>query len=408
MRKISAFISESAAGQALLATLMFCFIFVVLFAGLYKAGLSYIQKEKALRGTDMTALSVGAVYANGLQLVRYSNVALMASLIADVVTYVGTEGRVDLNLRGKIQNIQKKIFGIGQSGDEPSLISYPLLFWLEGLQMAKNNQLMCNWPGFSNGFNLPLLPLPMFLFNPETSDLQRSLIPNMALKFRSAADFMPEFPSDKVFYFHADPNGSGRIIYHPLEEVEPATDSEHRGQMWVKPGLPYQYTYCKMKPVVTPGVDPKFKNSFLGKSLDATRELLKNIQFDVTHADDPHNHTVVVCDQLPSSISKNSGKDTLNFHSLSEIKLVGGGLAAWDIAQPKFKVRLIPFEPQKLPVLRDWFVSIPGLPSAPAIPRIGDILQQGLPRGPSAANPEDIGKMFGIDIPSIPSIPGGF
>lgn len=128
MRKMNTLIRESPAGQALLATLLFCFIFVVLFAGLYKAGLSYIQKERALRGTDLTALSVGAVYANGLQLVRYSNVALMASVIADVVTIVASEGKIDPNLRGTVQTLQKYIFGINNNGDSPGIGTYPFLF----------------------------------------------------------------------------------------------------------------------------------------------------------------------------------------------------------------------------------------------------------------------------------------
>src|SRR6185369_12497233 len=64
-------------GQVLLATLFFCFIFSALFIGLYKAGTAYLLKERSRVATDMTALTAGAVYANGLQQVRYANAVLM-------------------------------------------------------------------------------------------------------------------------------------------------------------------------------------------------------------------------------------------------------------------------------------------------------------------------------------------
>ncbi|HET9870157.1 MAG TPA: hypothetical protein VFR02_06665, partial [bacterium] len=48
-------------GQVLLATLLFCFIFTVLFAGLFRSGLLYGLKERSVRACDLTALSSGAV-----------------------------------------------------------------------------------------------------------------------------------------------------------------------------------------------------------------------------------------------------------------------------------------------------------------------------------------------------------
>ncbi|HVZ80577.1 MAG TPA: hypothetical protein VHE12_07235 [bacterium] len=435
---MSTLIRESAAGQALLATLLFCFIFMALFVGLYKAGLSYIQKERALRGTDLTALSVGAVYANGLQLVRYSNVALMGSVIADVVTIVSTEGEIDPNLRGAVQTLQKRIFGINDKGDGPGIGLYPLLFWLEGPRTAGNNQLVDNWPSLSTGFKLPLPPLPMFFFNPETSDLSWLLVPNMSLRFRTAADLLPDLQKQKIFYYHQDPDHPGQNIYYPADAVGPAENVKNPAQMWVLVPGRFFHKYLSLKPVITPGAGAS-GDSFLGKSLNVASSLLKNIKFDVTHATDLHDHSIVVYDQLPSSINRGPGKGNLSFHSLSESKLIGGGLAAWDVIQPKFKVRLIPFEIQKLPAIRDWVSSIPGLPSAPAIPKIGDILQKafrfpgfqpgstptspslpGLPGlnlpqnpgssalpgtsdiSPSLPSPADVAALFGMDGPSIP------
>src|ERR1700679_1091414 len=71
-------------GQVLLATLFFCFIFAVLFAGLYKSGLVYSLKERSNRSSELTALSAGAVYANGMQLVRLTNLILVAYAMIDL------------------------------------------------------------------------------------------------------------------------------------------------------------------------------------------------------------------------------------------------------------------------------------------------------------------------------------
>lgn len=271
--------------------------------------------------------------------------------------------------------------------------------------MAENNQLINNWPSLSHGFHLPLPPLPMFLFNAETTSLQWLLIPNMALKFRTAADFLPDFQKQQIFYFHKDPDRPGQYIYYPPGDVEPAKNTRNPNQMWVSVPGRFWHKYLYIKPVITPGTSPVNEDSFLGKSLDTANKLLKNILFDVTHADNPHNHTVVVYDQLPSSISKGPGKDNLYFHSLSEAKLVGGDLAAWDILQPKFKVRLVPFEIQNLPAIRDLIGSIPNVPSAPAVPNISNILQKVLHLPVGATNPNSSGSPSSSGAPSIPGLP---
>lgn len=77
-------LSQKPLGQVLLATLLFCFIFLALFVGLYKSGIAYIGKERARRSTNLTALTAGAVYANGLQMVRESNFLLMFLVSADL------------------------------------------------------------------------------------------------------------------------------------------------------------------------------------------------------------------------------------------------------------------------------------------------------------------------------------
>src|SRR5665213_2684375 len=77
--------TKNPSGQVLLATLLFCFIFVPLFVGLYKSGMLYNAKEQAIRASNLTAFSAGAVYANGLQLVRLTNVALLLAAAIDIL-----------------------------------------------------------------------------------------------------------------------------------------------------------------------------------------------------------------------------------------------------------------------------------------------------------------------------------
>jgi len=125
-------------GQVLLATLLFCFIFLALFVGLYKAGTAYILKEKSRRATNLTALTAGAVYANGLQLVRESNVFVMAATALDLAQivqkispmFVGlpedlpalipAAWAADPNRREEVHKIQRIMFGIeNRQGSTP-------------------------------------------------------------------------------------------------------------------------------------------------------------------------------------------------------------------------------------------------------------------------------------------------
>ena len=41
-------------GQVLLATLLFCFVFTILFAGLLRSGIAYRAKTRATRSADLT------------------------------------------------------------------------------------------------------------------------------------------------------------------------------------------------------------------------------------------------------------------------------------------------------------------------------------------------------------------
>ena len=399
------FLKEKPAGQVLLATLFFCFIFLALFVGLFKAGSSYIQKEKAMRAADLAALSAGSVYANGLQLVRYTNAALMVAAIVDVVTIVATEGAFDPELRKVVQTVQSWFFGINKETNSPCPGIYPLLIWAEGVELAGNNHLRNNWPFPPNKLQLPLPPLPMFFFNPETSDLQWMIIPSMRLKFRSAADLLKgKFQNGKVFYRHKDSTQPDGYAYYPEDQVEPAPDSQHPGQMRVKGKAG---KFLKMEPVVTPGASGDDSKGSLSWALKNGLNFLLNIPLDVIHADDPHNHTIIVYDQLPGSQRTPNGGDTLNYHVVSEMKLVGGGLAAWNlVAGDHFKVRLISIDLTQFPKIRDFVSSIPGIPGVPSIPKVQDILQQVLHRSSVPGFPSTSGSTSGATTPGIPQMPG--
>jgi len=401
MIKLRRFIKENPSGQVLLATLFFCFIFMALFIGLYKAGFSYIEKEKAMRSADLTTLSIGAVYANGLQLVRYTNAALMVAAIVDVVTIAATEGAVDPDLRKVVQTVQSWVFGINKDTNGPGLGVYPLLMWAEGVELAGNNHLRNTWPLPPNKLQFPLPPLPMFFFNPETSDLKWMLIPSMRLKFRSAADLLNDnYKDEEVYYYHT--NGQGQTLYYSPDQTEEATNSQHAGQKWVKGK---RNLFLKLTPVVTPATGEK-KGS-LSWALKNGLNFLVNIPLDVVHADNPHNHTVVVYDQLPTSLQKINGKDTLSYHVASEMKLVGGGLAAWNLVDgDHFRVRLISIDLTQFPKIRDFVSSIPGVPSVPSIPKVQDILQQVLHQSSIPGFPSTSGTFSGASVPGTSNGPG--
>src|SRR5581483_3685992 len=139
MQKLTQF-SRTPCGQVFLATLLFCFMFATLICGLYKAGAAYILKERSRRATNLTALTAGAVYANGLQLVREANLMIMAAAAFDILVIseeiageiallpesapllIETAEKGDPNTRGLLQDTFAWIFGIERPGVFPALI----------------------------------------------------------------------------------------------------------------------------------------------------------------------------------------------------------------------------------------------------------------------------------------------
>jgi hypothetical protein len=86
----------------------------------------------------------------------------------------------------------------------------------------------------------------------------------------------------------------------------------------------------------------------------ALKVLFKDMQLDVTHRDDPPNHTLALLGQLPGQISN----EQVDFTQISEVILEGGGLAAWNIPAPPFQVHLQKVDPTYLPGLGNIPVNI--------------------------------------------------
>ena len=203
--------TKKPSGQVLLATLLFCFIFIALFVGLYKSGMLYNAKERAIRANNLTSLSAGAVYANGLQLVRLTNAILLGFAVADLIVITAAldltgglslvlpPGFKDPNFRGMVQKRQAVLFGINQ----PSGL-YPLLIFGETVSVANQNGLKSTWPTANPlSWSMPLPPSPILVFNVTTigsSDLAQAIVPNMALKFRTANFFLDAVPNEKKVY----------------------------------------------------------------------------------------------------------------------------------------------------------------------------------------------------------------
>jgi len=339
--------TKDPSGQVLLATLLFCFTFVALFVGLYKSGMLYNAKERAIRASNLTALSAGAVYSNGMQLVRVTNVILLAAAALNLVALftIGdmTAGLAyllpnseKLWLIKAVQGIQKILFGI----DEPIGI-YPFLIAQETISVASQNGLKSTYPSLNSASWSPAIPPSLvLLFNIKTlgPDLAQALVPNMALKFRTADFFLNAIPKQKKFYKYTSEDG--KTYYFDSDEVKIANKSKNEGQMRVKAGTGQRgagkfvtedvsNNLSKLNPIM------KFAN------------LLAGIQLDVTDRDIPAIHNVFVYANYPTSI-KDTKNNNAEIQTLSQVNVEGTGLAAWDVNDPFYQSTLVSTDPTEL------------------------------------------------------------
>ena len=351
-------------GQVLLATLLFCFIFSVLFAGLYKAGLLYNDKTRASRGADLTVLSGGAVYCNGLQLVRYANIVLVAAIVVDVAKmasaaisaglFSGGAGALPaaraadiLNFRSRVQNIFKPIFGIDGM---PGL--YPIFIYYETRDAAKHYGLATSFTKSGVGSAVPLPPV--LLFSLKTQG-QKSIIPTMNLKFRTVGDLLDDLTdvADKEpLYVTYD----GSMTF-TASQVQPCTRA-HPNEMCVKTGTPqYGGKFCHTIEGVDAGslTNSSVMQPILGSikwALKVLQPILGNLKLDITHQTKPPDHTLLLYDFLQSQDGK--------FHQTAEAKIEGPGLAAWDIGAGPFRAKLVSEEFDQIPVIGSLIQKCPG------------------------------------------------
>lgn len=339
--------SKNPSGQVLLATLLFCFIFVTLFIGLYKSGLLYNSKERAIQASNLTALSAGAVYANGLQLVRVSNVILLGAAVIDLIAITAlldvTGGLAsflpanlkDLNTRKFVQTLQKILFGVGV----PSGV-YPLLISTETLSIATQNGLKNNWPGFNPlSWSLPIPPSPLIIYNVATigPGLAEAIIPNMALKFRDASLFLDALPKEKnVYKLKRKKTGETVILNSDQVEKVPNTDGLYR----VKKDLEIEDAGKFVSKDVSEGL------SRLNKLIKFAN-LLAALSIDVTDRDDPPVHNVFVYGAYPTAVKDSNGNNA-EIQTLSQVNVSGTGLAAWNINDSPYISTLASTDPIEL------------------------------------------------------------
>jgi hypothetical protein len=340
-------------GQVLLATLFFCFIFVVLFAGLYQAGITYIAKERSRRASDLTVLSAGAIYANGLQWVRYTNIVdmgltaldigvilerigpMLAGLPEDLPQVISAAEAADPKTREKIgQRLQKYLFGIDLGGTSMKVGAYPELLHLLTHETAQANRLSDD------------LLLPYHLYNFETGTPSDIPIPNMALRFRTAAELVPNEGKGPYSLMH-----DGVRVYFSSAQVEPARNPLFPRQMRVKKHSDSSFAgwwVRKEKDVSDPGREMGPLAMFGGaRVMNELKDFLRKFRFDVTDRDDPPCHTYTTLAQYPVTLG---GRPRI-FYQVSEVRVEAEGLAAWDVAHP-ITTRLQKAELGAFPVLK--------------------------------------------------------
>jgi len=341
--------TKNPSGQVLLATLLFCFIFMALFIGLYKSGMLYNAKEKAIRSSNLTALSAGAVYANGLQIVRLTNVALLLAAAVDILAIAAaleiTGGFSliipskfkDLNTRKLVQDVQSILFGINQP-----IGIYPLLISDETISIASQNGLKSTFPSLNPlSWSLPIPPSPILIFNVTTlgPGLAQAIVPNMALKFRTANFFSDTVPKPKKIYKYKS-RKDGAIHYLNSDQVDLAPNSQNKGQMRVKKGVGLEGEGYFVAEEVNAGL------SKLNAVINIAN-FLAALQLDVTDRDIPAVHNIFVYASYPTSI-KDPQNNNAEIQTLSQVNVLGTGLAAWNVNDPPYQATLAPTDPVEL------------------------------------------------------------
>lgn len=364
--------SQNALGQVLLATLLFCFIFLALFVGLYKAGSVYVVKERSRRAVNLTALTGGAVYANGLELVREANIAIMgaaawdASVVSkaignallapppsNVIAAVLAAEKADPKTRKPLQDISAVIFGV----DTPNRVGlYPALIEGQAIATAGENA-------------LSTIP-PFYAYNYETGTAMDVAVPNMALRFRYADELLPGNNQAPYSLMH-----NGVRHYFDSGQVEPAKNPRHPKQMRVKKYSDSEFAgwWVRKEKVAEPGKGgyEGLSRSFFSKvpKIGLLKGYLHQFKLDITDRDDPPCHTF----SMLGDMNLKSGHGAKAVDAGGEIRVESDGIAALDKGKP-FEIYLVRVNIDAFPVLRNSMVKLHKIPFINNILKSSDLL----------------------------------
>ncbi|HJT23060.1 MAG TPA: hypothetical protein VJ873_00675 [bacterium] len=321
---------------------------------------------------NLTALTGGAVYANGLQLVREANGvimgfagydamvvgeaitdALMAPPPLDIATVALAAEEADPDTRKPAQDMCASIFGVGTPKGAGL---YPALIEGQALATAGEN-------------SLSALP-PFYAYNYETATDIEVAVPNMALRFRYADEFLPDNNQAPYSLVH-----DGVRHYFYSDQVEPAKNPLHPKQMRVKKSLDSEFAgwWVRREKGAEEGKEGNGLSSHNPFSAISKISLLKDylhqFKLDITDRDDPACHTF----SLLGNMKIKSGRGDKAIYEIGEARVESDGIAAWDAGKP-FQVYLTRVSIDAFPVLRNAINKLQGIPFVNNILQSSDIL----------------------------------
>ncbi|SRR5579871_174985 len=363
--------NQNPLGQVLLATLLFCFVFIALFLGLYKSGQAYIVKEETRRAVNLTSLTGGAVYANGLQLVREANIVIMGSAAFDAAVIAQSIGeallapppldvaavalaaeKADPHSRNPAQDIFAAVFGV----DTPAGIgAYPALIAGQAYLTANENSL-----------SLP----PYNAYNYETAKDIDAVAPNMALRFRHADEFLPD---NNVAPYSLMHNGVRHYFYS--DQVESADNPRHPKQMRVKKFSSSEFAGWWVRREKG-GLDDGGAGNLSGQNpfskvtgIGLLKKYLHQFKLDITDRDDPPCHSFTTL----GNMKVKTGAQDKSLYEVGEVRVETKGISAWDTGKP-FQIYLVKVNIDAFPVLRQSLQTLRNIPVLNNILQSSDIL----------------------------------
>lgn len=310
--------------------------------------------------------------------------AVTLSSFVSLGALAGVAVKADPHFRKIVQNLQRVLFGIDTA---PIPGAYPLLIFSESLSIAEDNGLKNNWPLPAQlSWHIPFPPSPIILFSVEDSNpLPMAVIPNMALKFRTADLFIPSLGDaggQKKSPYYFTKKSTGERIYVPEDQIEIAVNSKNSGQMRVKKDAlgaisrnQYLAVDQEIQKEAQEQAEKEFKKVSVEKietSLGELSSLLNGVQLDVTDQYDPPDHTVLVYSTLPTSV-RDTNQATADLQCASEVNVSGTGLSAWNLSDPPYQCQLIATGPSRMAEIINSQAQLKNLIGSNKIPALSNI-----------------------------------